>query len=655
VTVTLAPAGSLTTVDDVAGARGAAGATGVRRSPALLVTAALVAYAALACLVLLPVSPLDSTRLPSAEGDPVQMTWFLGWMAFAVSHGHNPFFTNAINAPYGVNLAAEPSIPLLGLLGTPVTLALGPIATMNLMIRLGLAASAGSFYLVTRRWCRRELAPFIGGCCYALSSPVVSRLTAVWHVNLIWLGLLPVLVYCGERLLVRQRGSPLRVGCLTGLVAGLQYLVSSELLAGLAILAVVGTIIVVAAKRREWRDHLTYAIRGSLAALFVFAVIAGYPIGMGLWGPRHVSGSIQPAAHLQLFRMDLLAPIVPTRVQWADPSFLHAIGRDIFHTVVVQGGGGETGGYLGLPLVALLAWFVLRQRRRLLVTGSAALAVAAFILSLGSHLQVAGHVARWFPLPEAVLAHLPVFDNVVPTRFFVFTVLFSCVVFSVGLDGALARLVEERALRIAREARSSSRARRASRGGRVSRPVVGRGWGLAGAVLLALAALVPAFPITSEVTVMTPALAAGVHRVVESGSRVVAYPFPHAGYDEAMLWQAEDGFRFSLVGGYAYVPRPGGGAQTWPTPVAPAWVEQFLELAQIDRNVGFLFRSAPGDPTRLFDQFLRNSGANLVLFHGIGNHSHAVRQVIESALGRPWRARNGFSSWRVHRRRLGRH
>src|SRR6516165_3943412 len=44
-----------------------------------------------------------------------QSVWFLAWMGHALTHGLNPFFSNSIFVPSGVNLAQNTSSPLLGL------------------------------------------------------------------------------------------------------------------------------------------------------------------------------------------------------------------------------------------------------------------------------------------------------------------------------------------------------------------------------------------------------------------------------------------------------------------------------------------------------------------------------------------------------------
>ena len=86
----------------------------VRRRIVLLALA-LGAYVVLAVVAYWPVMPLDASKLPhplgAGAGDPAQMTWFLAWAPFALGHGLNPFFTNYIDFPLGVNLASNTSVP----------------------------------------------------------------------------------------------------------------------------------------------------------------------------------------------------------------------------------------------------------------------------------------------------------------------------------------------------------------------------------------------------------------------------------------------------------------------------------------------------------------------------------------------------------------
>lgn len=138
----------------------------------------IAVYFVLAVLVFLPVAPWSNSSIPSGplsggpgSGDPTLMTWFLEWTAYALSHGHNIFFTNYYLSPRGTSLFPYTSVPLLGVLTAPLTLKLGPVAAYNILIRLSLAGSATSMFLVLSSWSRRSYA-FMGAC--SLGSPPTS-------------------------------------------------------------------------------------------------------------------------------------------------------------------------------------------------------------------------------------------------------------------------------------------------------------------------------------------------------------------------------------------------------------------------------------------------------------------------------------------------
>ena len=128
--------------------------------------AAGAVFFVLACLLYWPATPFGTGHLPGcACGDPEQQTWFLAWTSHALTHGLNPFFTNYLNAPKGANLAIDTAMPLLGVLGMPITLLAGPVAAFNLLLKLGLAASGVSMFWVLRRYTSWWPAAFAGGLC----------------------------------------------------------------------------------------------------------------------------------------------------------------------------------------------------------------------------------------------------------------------------------------------------------------------------------------------------------------------------------------------------------------------------------------------------------------------------------------------------------
>src|SRR5579859_6316777 len=168
------------------------------------VVAAGAVYFVLACLLYWPVAPLDASHLAGcACGDPEQQTWFLAWTSFALTHGHNPFLTSYLHAPMGANLAIDTSMPLLGLLGLPITLIAGPVATFNLLLRLGLAASGASMFGVMRRYTSWWPAAFGGGLLFVISPYVANQ--AIRHLFLSFVPLVPLFIPLLDDWLISRR------------------------------------------------------------------------------------------------------------------------------------------------------------------------------------------------------------------------------------------------------------------------------------------------------------------------------------------------------------------------------------------------------------------------------------------------------------------
>ena len=59
------------------------------------------------------------------------LMWFLEWTTYAMGHGHNLWFSTWMLHPTGVNVLSNASAPGLGVLLSPVTAGVGPVAAMN--------------------------------------------------------------------------------------------------------------------------------------------------------------------------------------------------------------------------------------------------------------------------------------------------------------------------------------------------------------------------------------------------------------------------------------------------------------------------------------------------------------------------------------------
>jgi hypothetical protein len=496
----------------------------VRRA---LATAGLAClYFVLAWLGYWPASPLASRQLPGcACGDPVQQTWFLAWLPFALGHGQNVFFTSYLHVPAGANLAIDTAMPLLGLLGAPVTVTLGPVATYNLLLRCAFALSGASMFWVLRRYARWWAAA-LGSLAFAFSPYMIGQ--AHRHLFLVFVPLVPMFIPLIDDWLVRRSRPAVRSGLLLGLAAGLQYLISAEVLLASAILTVAGLAFLAVTHPARVADRLGALVKGLAAALAVFAVIAGYPVWMLLAGPgRPARGPLHPLADLARYHGDLLAPVVPTSKQLIMLGSWTRIGDTL-----VAGSTIENGFYLGIPLILLLAFLVIRYWRMPLVAVMTVIALIAFVLSLGSTLTLRGRAVA-APMPFALFTHLPFVQNIEPARFSLFVQLAAAVILATGLD------------RLAGVSRAAARQ---------------AGVALLGAAALVL--LVPAAPLTSQPTRVPAFFTSQRLRLVPAGAVALTYPFDRAPRNHPMLWQAVSGIRFKIFGGDVFT-RGRDGGSTW--------------------------------------------------------------------------------------------
>jgi hypothetical protein len=593
---------------------------------------AFAVYLLLVCLADLPVLPLDGHHLLGcACSDPAQQTWFLTWTSFALTHGLNPLFTAYINVPAGANLAINTSMPLLGVLGMPVMLVAGPLATFNLLLRLGLATSATVMFIVLRRYTRRWPAAFGGGLLFGFSAYMVGQ--AQRHLFLVFLPLVPLFIPLLDDWLVGLRRTPVRSGLLVGLVAGLEYLISPEIVLTSALLAATGLAYLALRYRAQARQRLGILARGLVAAAPVFLVIAGYAVWLLLAGPGRPTGPLHPLADLSRYHGDLLAPFVPTSNQAFAPGTLANVGNGL-----VGGRKIENGFYLGIPLVALLCYLTFRCRRIPVVAVFAVIGAVAFVLSLGSKLTFGGKVI--FPImPFALFEHLPILQDLEAARLSLFVQLAAAIIFGVGLDRILAYGWRAAPPRPAAGSVSPAPVATwpASLTGPATPPPGGRAGlmrpvSVAAVALVALAPLVPTMSLRSREVTTPPFFTGRMVRMIPQGSVALTFPYELAPPDQPMLWQVATNMRFPIIGGYAFVPGPDGRSTWRPLPPGPPVLRQVL-LASTVAHPG----PPPTNPQAVaaIRQLCARYRVGVVLVDPASRYGHAIARLMSRALRSP--------------------
>jgi hypothetical protein len=505
---------------------------------------AVLLYGALALVAYLPVWPGQTDRVPwCACDDTAQSIWFLRWTPFALTGGHSLFTSNWIDVGSGINLIRNTSMPLLALLALPLTLTRGPVASFNFLLWLGIASSGTSCFLVLRRAVSWAPAAFVGGLIYAFSSYMAGQ--GLGHLNLVFVPIPPVLLYVLYELLVRQSQQARRWGIALGLLTAAQFLISAEILIDTAIIAVLGVVILVAAHPKQVAGRLRHALYGGAFAVVAAAPFLAYPLDVYFRGPQRFTGS---PWHGSTFSMDLFSSLVPTMNQRITTTAWATIGDRLQPNLT------ENGGYLGVPLVLLVVFLVVRYRHVALMRMAAAMAVVAWLLTLGPRLFVNGHQTS-VPLPFALFLHLPLLNAILAGRFTLFVDLFVGGVVAIG-----AELLH----------RDLSR-----RKGFTELVVTSL---IALLMAVALVPVAPRWPYP-HVTVATTTPAFFTTKAVDAvpaGAAVLTFPYPIYPENQAMLWQAVSGMRFKILGGYALVPGPDNVASDGPAPVVPATVPTTL-------------------------------------------------------------------------------
>jgi hypothetical protein len=484
--------------------------------------------------------------------DPEQTIWFLRWIPYAISHASDPFVTQQLNAPSGVNLMWNASIPFLSLVLAPVSLTAGPIAAYNVAIVVSIALSAWCCFLALRRWTGTALGPVVGGAIYGFSPYLVSH--AALHLNLIAVWAPPLFLILLDEVLVRRRRRPMILGIGLGLLSAMQLLIAEELLATSVVAAAVFAVVLVVVTGIRRRAELTVAARravvAGLAASATFLGVAGWPLAVQLFGPLRIQGRVQD---VETYSTDLLNVLLPTPYQFFAPEAATRVSTGfsgLYH---------EAGAYLGLPLIVVLAVLVVRNWADLRLRVAGVMAALMLLLSLGPTLHV-GVEPTGLPLPWLPFSKLPLLEHALPDRLTMFMWLAVAAVIAIGVDGLLRQPVRAAAPRLA---------------------------AIAAAVVLCAPA-----PLVASTIVVPPFFDRWAAQGIAPTSVILFAPFfwDGAGADP-MIWAAAAGNEPRMHEAYAYVPAADGSPRFGPPPTQ---LTQIMEAIQ-DQGAAIVARAAVRD------------------------------------------------------------
>lgn len=389
--------------------------------------AVVAGYVALTLFFTYPLVAQFTTHVPGTNVDDLAFVWNIWWFKHAIFDlGTDPFSTNLIFYPVGVDMAFYTLAVLNDLLALPFVGVVGLVAASNLVLVFAFTMSAYGTYLLLRYLLAdvpavrgvRLAAAFVGGVVFAFA-PSRFVYASLGHYNVVSAEWMPFYVLFFIRMLRglqaerdgRRPGSaPGRDAVAAGLFLSLALLV--DLGYGFFLLFI--SLLLLAFTTRTVVFSVSFVRRAvllALAALVPFSPVLFFMVrelrrGQGLnfpgWG------------YADMLSADLVGLVTPTRFHplWGEATReIQARFTDV-NTVFI--------GY-AVPLLALVAAVVYGRRLAVWSVG----ALASVVLALGPVLHINGQyvfdldgLVVTVPLPYIILHYIPVLNmNRAPNRF----------------------------------------------------------------------------------------------------------------------------------------------------------------------------------------------------------------------------------------------
>jgi hypothetical protein len=467
-----------------------------------------------------------SRLVASNPYDTDQFAWYFRYDATAFAHFRLPALTtDGMNAPQGISVMWNTFMLLPGMLLAPVTLLAGPQVSLTVLMTAGFAGSAFAMIAVLRRWGASIPAAAFGGGVYGFSPALIQ--SSLGHYDLQFAVLPPLIAHLALSLVTGRCGAgrraAARYGALLGLLAAAQVFLTEELLFDTGVAVLVMAVVVAASRPRAAAARVRDLAAGLAAGAAVAGMIAGYPLWVQFFGPlRQQSSPFTP----DYFKNDLASFVQPSSFMLVHTKSTAAFAANF------QGRLPEYLGYLGWPLLVVIAGVTVRFWRQLPIRMTAVAFAVLAVCSLGGTLLAGGVEHAGTKLPWYWLQTLPVTGSVIPDRFSIVADGAAAAVFAFGFDAARRRWPGAKRL-------------------------------IAALAAVAVIPLLPAPLPTAPVT----ALPAGWTTVfstlrLPARAHVLIVPIPVSTFTQALRWQADSGQPGSMVGGYFMAPTWNGQAAT---------------------------------------------------------------------------------------------
>jgi len=366
------------------------------------------------------------------DTDPPQTMWFFNWWRFSIAHGLNPFVTDFVWAPLGINLAWTTFVPIPAWVSIPLQVTVGEPATYNIIVTLMSPLAAFAAFLLCRRVTGAFWPSVLGGYIFGFSPYMLGQVLG--HLVCIAIFPAPLIALIALKRLDDEISAARFAVMLAALLVTL-FLCSVDLFATTTLVSgfslLLALVLFDGGARIRLRRLIIPTVGGYLISTAVLSAYFYYLLALG-----HPSGPIWPPSK---YSADLIGFLVPWHtIWWGAADFATAITGRFTGTIM------ENGDYLGVVLIVFAEIF----RRRFWPTPAGKfltiLFLAIIIAAIGPTLHIAG--VQGFPMPWAIFQHLPLIENILPVRFMMYAFLVVAVMIAMWFASSSARGVSKLAV-----------------------------------------------------------------------------------------------------------------------------------------------------------------------------------------------------------------
>ncbi|MGU3471607.1 hypothetical protein ACLBWT_10705 [Paenibacillus sp. D51F] len=340
-------------------------------------------------------------------GDAEQFMWYLGWFWEALLSGDNPFISEKMNYPSGINLTANTSLMAEGFIFGWLGYIFNMIFVYNFIVFVNIIVSCLMVELTLKELgIRRWLAILM-----AILSSFIPYTTAhmLGHLNLTTTMSVFIIFYLMVKIFKNNIKRNRLTGIALGVILAFQFYTSLEILATLAffifILAIYTAIIdIQSIKFLIKRDNII--IFFYFLVSFIFLALPG--LYYFLFGPFYNFES-QVYQAKNIYVNDILNFVVPTVVNAMSSESTLKI------TNLFSGNAAEMNGYIGVPLIITFIWSSVITWKNKYARIISWMIITLAVFSLGEHLHLMG-TSSTYHLPWSFMNYVPLLNHALPSR-----------------------------------------------------------------------------------------------------------------------------------------------------------------------------------------------------------------------------------------------